>query len=144
VLVFYGSLAHEQSREVGRALPTLGLPELRELLQSKDPRQLLLGIFAANELKAFTTLDLLEPLRNHQEAMVAHAAQKAHAEIAQVLLEAGAERLREEKQRYPDRSVLFPRLGDAHTRRQTLRWLIRDRKESNEHIEAVLRSGLVD
>jgi hypothetical protein len=52
--------------------------------------------------------------------------------------------LAEEQRRHPDRSALFPRLGDAHMRRQSLRWLIHDRREANEHIVTVLRSGLAD
>src|SRR5262249_13101398 len=71
ILVFYGPRAGDQSAEVEGILPTLGFPELRELLQSRDARQLLLGIFAARELKAFAALDLLEPLRNHSETIVA-------------------------------------------------------------------------
>jgi hypothetical protein len=144
VLVFYGARAGEQCGEVEGILPTLGLQDLRDLLQSTDARQPLLGIFAARELKAFLVLDLLEALRDHPQATVARAAQKAHAELLQVALEVGGERLREEKERHPERSVLFPRLGDAHMRRQTLRWLIRDYRETNEHITAVLRSGLMD
>ena len=144
VFVFYGPRAGEQLTEVERALPTLGLRELRELLQSTEVRQLLLGVFAARELKAFTVLDLLEPLHNHQEATIARAARKAHEELLQFAIEISAERLREEKKRHPERSALFPHLGDAQVRRQTLRWLIRDRSEVNEHITAVFRSGLAD
>jgi hypothetical protein len=143
-LVFYGPHAGEQSAEVERALPTLGLPELRELLQSKDTRQLLLGVFVARELKAFTLLNLFEPLLSHQETTVARAARKAHEELLQVAIDIGAERLRQQKKRHPERSTLFAHLGDAHMRRQTIRWLIRDYREANEHVLAVLRSGLAD
>lgn len=144
VLVFYGPGAAGLFEEAGRSLPTLGLADLRELLQAADARRLLLGIFAARTLGAFMVLDLLEPLREHGEGAVARAASRAHEELAGLMLEVGAARLREEKRRHPGRSVLFPRLGDRRVRRQTLRWLIRDRRESNEHIEEVLRSGLSD
>ncbi|MEH2522014.1 hypothetical protein V1279_007587 [Bradyrhizobium sp. AZCC 1610] len=144
VLVFYGARAGALKTEVESSLPALGIPELEALLQSTDPRQLLLGVLALRELRALALTERLGPLRSHREATVARAAQKAHAELVQLAVEVAAERLREDKRQRPDRSVLFPRLGDAHLRRQTLRWLIRDRKESNEHIEAVLRSGLVD
>lgn len=144
VLVFYGPRAGELRAEAASALPMLELSDLRELLQSADVRRLLLGVFAARELGAFMTLDLLEPLREHAEEAVARAARKAHEELLALVVEVGAEHLHEEKRRHPERSVLFPRLGDRRVRRQTLRWLIRDRRESNEHIEAVIRSGLVD
>ncbi|HWS89086.1 MAG TPA: SUMF1/EgtB/PvdO family nonheme iron enzyme [Pyrinomonadaceae bacterium] len=144
VLVFYGTRAAELRAEVESALPALGLAELRELLQSTDARRLLLGVFAARELGAFVVLDLLETLREHPTQAVARAAQKAHAELLALAVEFGVEHLREERRRHPERSALFPRLGDRGVRRQTLRWLIRDRRESNEHIEAVIRSGLVD
>lgn len=144
VLVFYGSRAGGRSAEVEKALPTLDIAGLPELLRSAEPRQLLLGVFAARELKAIPVIELLEPLRNHYESAVARAAQKAYAELVELTLEIGAAHLRQEKRRHPDRSVLFPRLGDAPMRRQTLRWLIRDYKESNQHIDEVLRSALVD
>ena len=144
VLVFYGARAGALKAEVETLLPTLGVAELEALLQSSEPRELLLGVLASRELRVYTLLERLEALRTHREAAIARAAQKAHAELLGLAVGVGAQRLAEEKRRHPDRSVLFPRLGDAHLRRQTLRWLIRDRKESNEHIEAVLRSGLVD
>lgn len=144
VLVFYGERAGALLAEAVSALPALGLKELRELLQSNDARTLLLGILAARALGAIVVLDLLEPLREHTEGAVARAAEKTFEELFGRVLEVGAERLREEKRRHPGRSVLFPRLGDRGVRRQTLRWLIRDRRETNEHIEAVIRSGLVD
>lgn len=144
VIVIYGEGAGARRAEVENALSTLDFADLQELLRSAEPRKVLLGVFAARELKAITALDLLEPLRDHHESAVALAAQKAYEELFQFALEVGAARLRQEKRRHPERSVLFPRLGDAHVRRQTLRWLIRDRRESNEHIEAMLRSGLAD
>jgi len=144
VLVFYGDGANARRAEVERELPTLDSAELRKLLRSVEPREVLLGIFAARELEDTTLLDVLPPLRNHPEPAVARAAQKASEELVQLTLELGAERLREEKERHPERSVLFPRLGDAHLRRQTLRWLIHDFRESNQHIDEVLRSALVD
>ena len=93
VLVFYGPRAAELRDEAERALPSLGLAELRELLQSADARRLLLGVLAARELGAYAVLDLLEPLRAHAEQAVARAARQAHEEL--LALEARAERLSE-------------------------------------------------
>lgn len=81
VLVFYGSRAAELRDEAASALPALGLAELRELLQAADARRLLLGVLAARELGADAVLDLLDPLREHEERAVALAARKAHDEL---------------------------------------------------------------
>lgn len=144
VVVFYGARAGAHRAEVEDALPTLDVDELHDFLRSADARTALLGIYAAREMRAFTLLNLVEPMREHREPAVARAAAKAHEELLNYALEIGSARLREEKLRQPERSVFFPRLGDAHVRRQTLRWLMRDYSEANENILAVLRSGLAD
>ena len=144
VLVFYGPRTEARRAEVENALPTLDTAALRELLQATEPREVLLGVFAARELKAISVLDLLEPLTNHHEFAVARAAQEAREALAVATLELGAEHLRQEKLQHPERSVLFPWLGDAPMRRETIRWLIRDYEKTNQHIDEVLRSALVD
>lgn len=144
VLTFYGSGAPRRRAEVRDALPTLELEELEELLRSSEPRELLLGILAAGVLKVITVLGTLETLRNHTERAVAQAAKKTYDDLVQYALAEGTASLSREKQRDPDRSVLFPRIGDVQFRRQTVRWLIRDRRESNQHIDGLLRSALAD
>ena len=144
VLVFYGNDVVSLREKVESVLPTLDSSDLRELLRSGEPRNVLLGILAARELKVTSVLDLLGPLTNHSEPVVARAAQDTLAELIQLSVETGLEHLRAEKQKHPERSVLFANLPDARLRRQTVRWLIRDRQESNQHIDEVLRSGLVD
>lgn len=144
VLVFRGARAAESRAETALSLPALAPADLRPLLQSRDLRTLLLGILAAGELRAAETLDLLERLRRHPHGAIAGAAVEAHASVVEGMLEEGAARLREEKQRHPEHSALFPHVGDAEVRRQTLRWLMRDYQEANQHILEVLRSALVD
>ena len=144
VLVFYGLRAGELSTEVEGVLPTLGLPELRELLQSTNERQLLLGILAARELKSFTVLDLLEPLRSHPETIIARAARKTHEELLQFAIEIGGERLREEKKRHPERSASVSAHGRCAPAASNAARLIRDRRQTNEHITSILRTALTD
>jgi hypothetical protein len=162
VLVFYGARADALSTEVESALPTLGVAELETLLQSTDLRELLLGVLAARELKAFSVIDLLEPLRTHRESVIARAAEKTHAELlasavevsdtagqtAQKLLltmlEVGAARLAKEQRRHPDRSAVFAHLGDAATRREIVLWLLHDRHRVNDDVIKVLRAALAD
>ncbi len=54
------------------------------------------------------------------------------------------ERLKAGQRRHPDRSALFPSLGDASVRRQLLRWMAHDQPRSTPEINQVLRSALVD
>lgn len=144
VLAFYGGGAGSRRSEVRDALPMLELEELEESLRSSEPRDVLLGILAAGVLKVVTILDTLDTLRNHRERAIAQAAAKTYDDLFQYAVAEGAAHLRREKQRDPKRSVLFSRLGDAHFRRQTVRWIISDRRESNEDIDGLLRSALAD
>jgi hypothetical protein len=143
-LVFYGSSASERCKEAEGTLPTVGVTELRQLLRTREPRDLLLGVLAARELQATPVLDLLTPLLEHPVNAVARAARKTREELLKVTVVADLDALREQKARHPDRSALFAHLGDAQMRRQILRWLIHDHPEANEHIVATLRSGLAD
>ena len=144
VLAFYGDVAGSRRSQVRDVVPTLELDELEELLRSSEPRELLLGILAAGVLKVVTVLGILDTLRNHHERAVAQAATKTYEDLLQYAVTEGTAQLQREKQQHPERSVLFSRLGDTHFRRQTVRWLIRDRRESNEHIDGLLRSALDD
>jgi hypothetical protein len=56
----------------------------------------------------------------------------------------GAERLAAEERRHPDRSAVFPRLGDAETKRTLLVALLRGGDGADEDVARVLRSALAD
>lgn len=144
VLNFKGEGAGSRRAEVRDAVPTLELDELEELLRSSEPREVLLGILAAGVMKVVTVLGTVDTLRNHQEQAIAQAAAKTYGDLFQYAVAAGMAHLQREKQQDPGRSVLFSRIGDTNFRRQTVRWLIRDRRESNEHVNGLLRSGLSD
>lgn len=144
VLNFKGEGAGSRRAEVRDVVPTLELDELEKLLRSTEPREVLLAILAAGVMKVVTVLGTLDTLRNHHERAIAQAATKTYEDLFQYATAEGTAHLSREKQRNPGRSVLFPRVGDASFRRQTVRWLIRDRRESNEHIDALLRSALSD
>lgn len=144
VAVFYGVGAELNSVEVSNAVGALGSSEIRALLESDDVREILLGIFAAKELRSVDLLDPIQQLLSSTHQIIATAASQAQADIIASQFTTAIEEIQDEKRRHPERSVLFSRLGDADTRRQTLRWLIHDFPESNEHITEVLRSALVD
>lgn len=144
ILAFYGPRAITESAEVASIVPTMDLSDVRFLLAADDVRTVLLGVFAARELRLRETIDLITVLQYHPNETVSAAASQAQADIIASQFTTVIEDIQDEKRRHPERSVLFSRLGDADTRRQTLRWLIHDFPESNEHITEVLRSALVD
>jgi hypothetical protein len=144
VLSFYGDAAAELSAEVSERLPALTSGDLLELLKSDDSEKLLLGIFAVGELEEIEALGAINRLRSHPEQIIARAATRTQEKLLLVMAKENLRALAAEKARHPERSVLFPLLGDASQRRQILRWLIHDYTEANEHILAVLRSALKD
>lgn len=144
VLSFYGDAAAELRAEAVEQLPSLTLNDLLELLNADDPEKLLLGIFAVSELEETKALEAIIQLAAHPEQMIAKAAAKTQEKLLRVMAEENLQALKQEKARHPERSVLFPLLGDASERRQILRWLIHDYTEANEHILAVLRTALKD
>lgn len=144
VLVFSGADAWRRRAAASARLPVLDLEEMRGLLKSPEPREILLGLFAAAELKAVALVADVESLRVHRDRLVSQAAARTVEALALAVVEAGAERLAREQRRRPDRSALFPRLGDAPLRRATLIWLWKDGHPLNEDVARVLRSGLED
>jgi hypothetical protein len=144
VLSFYGDAAAELKSEVAARLPVLTLGDLLELLKSENAEKLLLGIFAVGEAEEIEALGAIMRLGAHPEQLIARAAARTQEKLLHVIAEKSFQQLAQEKARRPDRSVLFPVLGDAVHRRQILRWLMHDYREANEHILAVLRSALED
>lgn len=144
VLSFAGTGSRSACQDVARRLPTLGLEDLRRLLASNDMRELLLAIFAAVELDAFTVLPRLDELRSHQDDRVARAADDAQMRLSQRMVALGVEQLVEEQERHPDRSALFPNMGSVQERRQMLRWLAQDFDSANADMAKVLRTALAD
>jgi hypothetical protein len=144
VLVFSGGDALRWKVVASERLPGLGPADLRALLVSAEPRDVLLGLFAAVELKAGVLLADIEPLRIHRCQRISQAAARASEALARAALELGAERLAAEQRRHPDRSALFQRSGDAAYRREVVVWLWRDGHSFNEDVAKVLRAAFVD
>jgi len=144
VLAFSGGDALRWRAAASARLPLLGPADIRRLLQSSEPRDVLLGLFAAAELKAVSLLADVEPLRIHRDQRISQAAGRTAEALALAVLELGAERLAAEQRRHPGRSALFPRFGDAAARREVLIWLLRDGHGLNEEVARMLRSALVD
>ena len=144
VLTFSGRSAIRWHAAVSGALAVLGPREIAALLRSSLHRELLLGLYAAAELRAVGLLADVEALRVHTDRRVSQTAAQVAEKLALALVSIGAERLAASQRRRPDRSAVFAHLGDAGTRRETLLWLIRDGLGGSLETVKVLRSGLVD
>lgn len=144
ILRLRGRKAERYREELARSLPVLGLDDVKASLLSNSRGELLYGISAMKELVAVSLLEYLAQLGSYPDASVAAKAQDVLAGFLAPVINAGRQRLAEEKREKPGYSVLFPRLGDARERRQILRWLIHDYQTADEHILEVLRSGLED
>ena len=142
VLVFTGPDAHAWVAKV--AVPRLDPDAIAALLRTDDPRQVLLGLYAAGELRAIGLLADVEALRVNANQRISETAARTAETLGLALLETGAERLAAEARRHPERSVLFPRLGDAEARREILIWLLHDRRTVDGEVLKVLRAGLID
>jgi hypothetical protein len=144
VLAFDGGDAVREQVQVARAIALVDEAALRQLLGSRDRRQILLGLLAAGVLGERRVLGEIERLTNHPDAVLARAATQVRAELRPAQVTAAAERLAEEKRQAPDRSVLFKHLGSVELKRQTLRWLLHDQAQRTPRIDEVVRAGLAD
>ena len=131
VLAFHGKDAPAVAAAVAPRIPTLGMDQILTLLESDDPRQILLGIFASDMLEAIEAIVPLSKLREHPDAVIAKPATTVYDNLIKSSIETGARWLEEARARRPGQSVIFPLLGDAAHRRQIIRWMIRDNPKAN-------------
>jgi len=143
-LALSGDGAATALAELASQVPLLDLAAIRSCLSSPDVRQLLLGLFAAREVNAWGALDLIAPLASHSDPHVVRAAAEASKVLTASLLTQGAVHLANLARKNPESSALFGYLGDAASRRQILRWIMRDRPDVGESIFKVLRAALSD
>jgi hypothetical protein len=144
VLAFVGADAAAARAGVIGVVAHLDEAEVVALLASDDLRELLLGIYAAAELRMVGVLERVRALQHHDDERVAAAAVQAEQEILPPALAAAVARLHAERRAHPDRSALFASLGAAEQKRQVLRWLVHDERESTAAIDEVLRAALAD
>lgn len=144
VLSFSGAEASRWQTLASERLPLLDFAALRRLLGSADPSEVLLGLFAADELKAVGLAGEVEALRVHPDRRISQAAGRVAGTLALEMLAIGTQRIEAEQRRHPDRSALFPRLGDAQVRRLILLGLLGERRGADEEVAKLLRAGLAD
>jgi hypothetical protein len=144
VLAFHGAEPEALRRAVAERVPQLGIGTAEALLEDGDPRQVLLGLLAAGEMRAAPLLPRIAPLRRHPHEVVRAAADDVFRRLGGARAEAGLAEIAARKAAHPGRSALFPLAGDAAARRQVVRWLMHDRADANPHVESVLRAALAD
>lgn len=144
VLAFSGGDADALRIAVAERVPQLGIGTAKGLLGSDDPREVLLGLLAAGEMRATPLLPRISQLRSYPHDVIRRAAEDVFRRLGGEATEDALGALTSAQAAHPERSALFPLAGDAHARRQIVRWLIRDRAEANPHIVQVLRTALAD
>jgi hypothetical protein len=122
----------------------MGASELRELLESADVRNLLLALFAAEELSEISVLEQIEKLCGHTDGKVARTAVRVRDCLARAAVNRVVHQIAEEHDQSPTMSFWFSPLPLPEPRKQVLRWLIRDRQRSNASVDQVLRAALKD
>lgn len=144
VLHFTGSDVLGPMGELRDLLPLLDFADLSAMLASEEPRDQLRGILAAVELSAFGLIGEIQALRIGPERAVTAAAVRAVEQLTLDMLELGMDQLERERRRHPDRSVLFPRLGDAAMRKAMLLQLLAANEPPDDETSAILRAGFAD
>jgi hypothetical protein len=144
VLQFRGPDARLQQALALRRISSLSATEIRALLGSREIREQLLGLFAAEELGEIAVLDVVERLCIHPDDKIARTAVRVRESLQSKTIAQAADLLLAEQKLHPERSALFSNLSGAELRKQVLRWLMRDLQASNAGIDQVLRSALVD
>lgn len=139
-----GEHAIYYANKIARNMQTLTLDAIQILLYSDQTENVLQGIAATKVMKAMPLMEPLARLCNHPNPKISESAIQAFKQCFPDMFQMGASALRQAKAKHPERSVLFPHLGDVSQRRQILRWLIHDYSEANDDILATLRSALID
>ena len=143
VLQFRGADSQSARALALRKIPFLSGPEIRVLLGSREIRELLLGLFAAEELGEIKVLDVVDRLCSHVDEKITRTAVRVRESLRSKAISEAADRLLAEQKLHPERSPLFSHLSGLELRKQVLRWLMHDYGASNPGIDQVLRSALV-
>ncbi|VTU19989.1 Formylglycine-generating sulfatase enzyme [Variovorax sp. PBS-H4] len=139
-----GALADDELAALASSLPCLGVEDARDLLRFPDVESRLLGLRMAEALDAPELLGDVAALMSGTTPTIARQAMRT---FGRLIAQPGGAALRAVghwKQDNPDKSAIFLLAGSTHNKLQILRWLAHDRRQSNEHIEAVLRTAFED
>lgn len=143
-LRFTGPRADAAARSLAAHVPCHNLQRARELLDEASAQSKLLALQMIEAMDGGELLgDVLTLTRDANPTV----AQRAHQVGVKLMADTGLHALRvlgHWKQAHPELSAIFLLAGSAHDKLQILRWLAYDRRESNAHIDAVLRTGMQD
>jgi hypothetical protein len=144
VLAFEGENAKQHRDELSAMLPLLTPKDLRALLSSGTVEEALAGIYGAGVLGAVELLEPIAALVDDEDPLIAKAAQDTEKKLLARMVTLGLVALAERSVRQPERSVTFSLVGSESQKRQVLRWMMRQNRETNPSIDAVLRTALDD
>jgi hypothetical protein len=144
VLQFRGPNAGQEYLRVAGAIPLLNVTDLRALLSAAEIKDVLLGLFAAEELAEIGVIDQVANLCNHADTRIARTAVRVRDSLLASALGQAADQLAAEQSRHPERLAWFEHLPQPELRKQVLRWIMHDCTASDESIDQTLRSALLD
>jgi hypothetical protein len=129
----YREVSSEEEQNLFRSLPRLRIDEVRDHLHAVDPIERRLGLRQAGLLVDDTLAERVVELTQDPDPSVAEDAKALCHQVYGGRLSTPQDAYR-----------AFDATLDAHDRRQVLRWLMQDQRESNAAIEAVLQAALID
>jgi hypothetical protein len=144
VLQFRGDEARSMHAQVAGRIPILGVNDLRALLDSSEIKQLLLGLFAAEELSEIALIEQVAKLSSHSDSKIARTAVRVRDFLFHRAAGWVARELATEQALHPERSAWFSHLSQPELRKQVLRWFMHDSTGSSQSIDQVLHSALQD
>jgi hypothetical protein len=144
VLQFRGPNAGQEYLRVANVIPLLNAANLRSLLSSAEIKNVMLGLFAAEELAEIGVIDQVTRLCDHADARIARTAVRVRDSLLAGALGQAADQLAAEQSRHPERLAWFEHLPQPELRKQVLRWLMHDSMVSGKSIDQTLRSALLD
>ena len=144
VLAFSGDAARLAALEVAQSVPILDLESVRDFLTSTDEALVMVALFAARDLRLFKAADRVERFCTHENSHIAAIASATLEELTRDALVEGVRHLQALQTADPDRSALFPCIGDRHVRRQLVRRLIHDGTSFDADVLGTLRAALAD
>jgi hypothetical protein len=125
-------------------LPCQGLERARELLHAQEVESRLLGLRMIETLNASELLGDVAAMMSDANSTVSRQAAHTLVRLISEPAVAALRTLGHWKQENLDKSAIFLLAGSINNKLQILRWFAHDRRQSNEYIEAVLRTALED
>jgi hypothetical protein len=144
VLQFRGQNPGPEYLQVASSIPLLNTKDLPAMLNSAEIKDVLLGLFAAEELAEIGMIDQVARICDHADARIARSAVRVRDSLVAGALGQAADQLAAEQSLHPDRLAWFEHLPQPELRRQVLRWLMHDSTVSDKTTDQMLRSALLD